>query len=80
MMLASALRSAVQEESPERLTEFTKAAAGEMISISMGFGGLPGKPIKAFIEPRQKSVRDQLTGKTEGQTISSGFGGGGRRP
>jgi len=79
--LASALRSSVHEESPERLTEFNKAAAGETISISMGFGGSPGKPIKAFIEPRQKSVRDQLTGKSPGQTISSGFGGGGgRRP
>ena len=47
-----------------------------------GFGGpggpMGGKPIKAFVGPRAKSVTDQLAGKSEG-TANGGFGGGGGR-
>jgi spore coat protein H len=76
--LAPVLRAAVQEESPERLAQFDKAAAGEMVNIYMGqvgTGGTPVKSIKGFVGPRHQSVRDQLAGKSEGQTIFSGFGG-----
>jgi spore coat protein H len=75
--LAPLLRPAIQEESPERLAEFNKAAAGEMVNISMGQAGMgatPVKSIKAFVGPRHQSVRDQLAGKSQGQTIFSGFG------
>ena len=46
-----------------------------------GFGGGPGgpmggKPIKAFVGPRAKSVADQLAGKSEGNS-GGGFGGPG---
>jgi hypothetical protein len=44
-----------------------------------GFSGTAVKPIKAFVEPRWQSVRDQLSGRSEGQTISSGFGFGSPR-
>ena len=76
--LAPILRGAVKEESPERLAEFDKAAKGEMVTIYMGQvgqGGTPVKSVKAFVGPRHKSVQDQLAGKSEGQTINSGFGG-----
>jgi spore coat protein CotH len=53
------------------------------------FGGVgpgqPVKPLKAFIKDRAQSVKDQLAGKTEGQTFAGpAFGGpggfrGGRR-
>jgi spore coat protein H len=79
--LAPILRSAVEEESPERFAEFNKAAAGEMVNIYMGqvgMGGTPVKSIKAFVGPRHQSVQDQLTGKSEGERIFSGFGGGPR--
>jgi spore coat protein H len=77
--LAGILRPPVQEESPARLIEYDKATKGEVLSISMGpagFGGTAVKPIKAFVEPRSQSVHDQLSGKSEGQTISGGFGFG----
>ena len=76
--LAPILRAAVKEESPERLAEFDKSAKGEMVTIYMGQvgrGGTPVKSVKAFVGPRHKSVQDQLAGKSEGQTINSGFGG-----
>jgi spore coat protein CotH len=75
--LAPLLRSAVREESPERLAGFDKAAAGEMVEISMGpagMGGTPVKSIKAFAGPRHQSVEGQLAGKIEGQRSFSGFG------
>jgi len=50
-----------------------------------GFGGPGGpgggtKPIKAFVKVRWQSVEDQLEGKSEGMTPSSGFGPGGGGP
>ena len=80
--LAGVLRLPIQEESPARLIEYDKATKGETINISMGPAGFSGtavKPIKAFVEPRWKSVRDQLSGKSQGETISSGFGFGPQR-
>jgi spore coat protein H len=77
--LAGVLRRPVQEESPTKLIEYDKATRGEAINISMGpagFGGTTVKPIKAFVEPRWQSVRDQLSGRSQGETISSGFGFG----
>ena len=77
--LAPILREAVKEESPERLAEFDKAAKGEMVTIYMGQVGVSGaspvKSVKGFVGPRHQSVQDQLAGKSEGQTINSGFGG-----
>jgi len=81
--LANVLRPAIQAESPERLTELNKAAAGERVTIYMGPVGMGGtlvKPIKSFVEARAQSVSDQLAGKSQGQTVNSGFGPpGGRR-
>ncbi|MBI2947577.1 MAG: hypothetical protein HYY23_08015, partial [Verrucomicrobia bacterium] len=53
--------------------------------IGPGGPGQPAKTLKAFIKDRAQSVKDQLAGKTEGQTfMGRGFGGpgglrGGRR-
>ena len=69
--LAPTLRPAVQEESPERLADFDKAAAGEIVER----GGTPVKSIKGFVGPRHAAVENQLAGKAQGETISSGFGG-----
>lgn len=75
--LTQVLRAPMQEESPNRLAEFNKAAAGEKVTIYMGaFGSEDGtlvKPIKSFVVARGQSVSDQLTGKSQGQTINSGF-------
>ena len=76
--LAAVLRAPIQEESPERLAEFDKAAAGQKLTIVMGpgfQGGTEVTPIKPFVKARAKSVADQLEGKSEGKTISPGFGG-----
>lgn len=83
--LASAIRPAVAEESPEKLERFDRAVAGELPSLpSFGFGprfGQPTKPIKPFVLVRAKSVSDQLNGIAEGQTLEPfGFPGGGNRP
>jgi spore coat protein H len=75
--LAPVLREPIREESPERFTEFNKAVAGEMVNIPMGqagMGGTPVKSIKGFVGPRHQSVQDQLAGKSQGETIFSGFG------
>lgn len=75
--LAKILRSPIQDESPERLAELNKAVAGEKVTIYMDEVGSRGtlvKPIKSFVEARRKSVSDQVAGKSQGQTIGSGFG------
>ncbi len=76
--LAAVLRTPIQEESPERLSEFDKAVAGQNVTIAMGpgfNGGVAVKPIKPFATARARSVADQIDGKSEGKTISPGFGG-----
>jgi spore coat protein H len=76
--LARVLRAPVQEESPERVSEFDKAAAGQKLTVVMGpgfQGGTEVTPIKPFVTARHKSVSDQLDGKSEGKTINPGFGG-----
>jgi spore coat protein CotH len=81
--LATVLRAPVQEESPERLAELNRAAAGERVTTYIGptgFGGQLVKPIKSFAEARAQSVSDQLAGKSQGQTLNSGFGPPGGRP
>ena len=75
--LAPVLREAIRQESPERFAEFNKAVAGDMVNIpmgQMGMGGTPVKSIKGFVGPRHQSVQDQLAGKSQGETIFSGFG------
>jgi len=75
--LAAVLRVPVQEESPERLGQFDKAAAGQKLTIVMGpgfQGGTEVTPIKGFVTARSRSVADQLDGKSEGMTINPGFG------
>ena len=73
--LAPVLRPAVEEESAERLIEFDKAAAGQEMNIWMGpvgrGEGTPVKSIKAFVGARHRSVQDQLSGKSQGQTLGS---------
>ena len=98
--VAAAIRSAVKDESDEKLARFDKVVAGEPVTPP-GFGGFggqrsggradgprfggpggffqPAKPIKGFVTARAQSVIDQLTGKSEGQTIGD-FGFGGRGP
>ena len=75
--LARIIRGPIQEESKERLAEFEKAASGQKLSITMG-PGFQGPtevtPIKPFVKARNKSVADQLEGKSEGKTINPGFG------
>lgn len=76
--LAAVLRAPIQEESPERLSEFDKAVAGQKLTIVMGpgfAGGTEVTPIKPFVKARVKSVADQLEGKSEGKTMNPGFGG-----
>lgn len=76
--LAGVIRSPIQEESQERLSEFDKAEAGQKLTVVMGpgfQGGTAVTPIKPFVKARAKSVADQLDGKSEGKTISPGFGG-----
>lgn len=71
--LAAVLRAPLQEESPERLAELNKAASGQKVAITMGpgySGPILTKPIKPFVEARSKSVKDQLAGKSEGQSIN----------
>ena len=76
--LAAVLRAPIQQESPERLSEFDKAVAGQKLTIVMGpgfSGGTEVTPIKPFVKARVQSVADQLEGKSAGKTISPGFGG-----
>jgi spore coat protein CotH len=83
--VAAAIRPGIQEESAAKLERFDKAVAGEMVDPMRGFGGGGGprfggftmvKPIKAFVGPRAESVKEQLAGTSEGETLSAGFGGG----
>jgi spore coat protein H len=70
--LAALLRAPVAEESDARLGSFNKAAAGEILPLEMGPGfrePVPVKPIKMFVNPRSKSVTEQLAGKSQGSTI-----------
>jgi spore coat protein CotH len=91
--VAAVLRPAVEEESAQLLARFDDIVAGKVISgFGPGGGGAPFggpgggfgqamKPIKTFVAVRAQSVNDQLTGKSEGATLSrSGPGGppGGR--
>ena len=76
--LALVVRAPIQEESPERLAEFEKAAAGQKLTIVMGpgfQGGTEVTPIKPFVKARALSVADQLDGKSQGKRINPGFGG-----
>ncbi len=76
--LAGVLRPPLEEESAEKLAQMNKAAAGEKVAISMGpgfTGDILTKPIKPFVEARSRAVKDQLAGKSEGQSINPGFGG-----
>jgi hypothetical protein len=76
--LAVVLRAPIQEESPERFSEFDKAAAGQKLTIVMGpgfQGSTAVTPIKQFVKARAKSVAAQLEGKADGKTINPGFGG-----
>jgi len=62
--LALVLRPEIEQESPERLAELNKAAAGERVTIYMGLVGSDGtlvKPIKSFVEARHQSVTEQLS-------------------
>lgn len=78
--IAASLRPAVKEESSMKLDRFEKVAAGEPVApAAMGGFGMnmpPRKPIKGFVDARAKSVKDQLTGKSEGKQVAfGGFGG-----
>ena len=71
--LAAVLREPVAEESEERLAAFNKATAGEVFPLVMGPGfrePVQVRPIKMFVEPRWKSVKDQLAGESQGTTMN----------
>jgi len=84
--LAAVLRPAVSQESGEKLERFDRVVAGESVEAGSrgGFGGAFGgfgggrelKPIKPFVRIRALSVRDQLAGKSDGETPQFGRGGG----
>ena len=81
--IAAAIRPAVREESPEKLTRLDKVAAGEEVEIIRANGpvrsGQMQVPIKPFARARAQSISDQLAGKSEGESPGMpGFGGGGR--
>jgi spore coat protein CotH len=80
--VTSVIRPAVQEEDTAKLGRFDKVVAGEVLQgRGFGpFGGGPGiTPIKPFAIVRTASVRDQVAGRSAGQTVGSfGFFGGGR--
>jgi len=87
---AALIRPAVSEESEAKLASFDKRVAGESSGGRGGFGGGSGfggsggrggpggrgTPIKAFAEPRARSVAAQLSGESQGQQ-DGGFGGRG---
>lgn len=71
--LAAVLRAPVAEESEARLDAFRKATAGEVFPLVMGPGfrePVQVKPIKLFMEPRWKSVNDQLAVQSQGATMN----------
>lgn len=89
--LATAIRSAVKEESADKLMQFDKVVAGESVANGRGGGGggrggrgggVPAfdltKPIKPFVTVRAQSVADQLAGKSEGLAVLRGMGPGPR--
>jgi hypothetical protein len=63
------------------MARFDRAVAGEPVE-RFGFGGgprgfrQPAKPIKGFVVARARSVSDQLSGKSQGETLAEDrFGG-----
>ncbi len=79
--VASLIRPAVTEEGSEKAERFDKALveteeAGEPERAGNPFGfRMGGRKIKVFIKARHQSVADQLAGKSEGKSLSSGFPG-----
>ncbi len=92
-LLASVLRPAIQDESPDMLARFDQvmsrstdepAPTFTFAPPGGGFGppggfGQPAKPIKPFVSARAQSVADQLDGESEGMLATRGgpFGGPG---
>ncbi len=79
--MAQAIRHAVRDESPEKLSAFDKVVAGETTQPSgqgRRFGGTPSKPVKPFVKVRAQSIIDQLSGAAEGERFDAG--GRGRFP
>jgi hypothetical protein len=73
--LANVIRDPIKEESPARLTDLNNSVEGKKVTSSTGPGrDVQVNSIKAFTAARAKSVKEQLDGKTEGQTIRQGFG------
>jgi hypothetical protein len=54
--LAAVLRAPIQEESPERLSEFDKAVAGQKLTIVMGPGFQGGSDAYQALCQRQKEI------------------------
>jgi len=79
--VASVIRSAVREESEEKVARFDKVVAGKSIAAGGPFGGGSMKPIKPFTQVRTESVLAQVAGKSEGLAPGGGFqfGPGGSR-
>jgi hypothetical protein len=74
--LASVVRPALAEESPEKLARFEKALGGHSHGAVRGrdASGVkwPGHELKRFVRNRARSVRDQLEGKVEGIIVVRG--------
>jgi hypothetical protein len=80
--VAALIRPVVAEEGEDKAARFDQALAESVPSESAppepgGFGGfrMPRtRQIKAFIKARHQSVADQLAGKSEGRSLTGGFG------
>jgi len=83
--IAAAIRPAVGEESEVKLRRLNRVAAGQSPDgpgiadavFGRGRGSLmqARKPIKAFVTARSQSILDQVSGKSQGQTLADfGFG------
>ncbi|MGE5609412.1 MAG: CotH kinase family protein [Bacillota bacterium] len=77
--IAAAIRPAVQEESPVMLRRLDRVAAGRAANGPGMFDSLLGRgrgsfsqsptPIKPFVTARTQSILDQLSAKSQGQTL-----------
>lgn len=71
--LSGMLHEFVEKESKERLQAFNKAVSGKSYPLVMGPGyrePVETIPLITFVKARRKSVKDQLSGKSEGATFS----------
>lgn len=72
--IAAAIRPAVKEESPQKLTRFETVVAGKSLPGAF-FGMGQMETLLQFVDARNKSVAEQLAGKREGRLLGKGANG-----